>query len=81
MSDGETVIEMIQRVFAGNAHPGGRFLQGSFEGCEPYDEVGPFESVEDWRSLDAGFLDGHFYRRIWWPTCVGSCRRRILCSI
>ena len=59
MSDGETVIEMIQRVFAGNAHPGGRFLQGSFEGCEPYDEVGPFESVEDWRSLDAGFLDGH----------------------
>jgi hypothetical protein len=59
MSDRETVIEMIQRVFSGNAHPGGRFLQGSFEGCEPYDEVGPFESVEDWRSLDAGFLDGH----------------------
>jgi len=59
MSDREAVIEEIQRAFAGNVHPGKRFLQGSFEGCEPYDEVGPFERVEDWRSLDASFLDGH----------------------
>jgi hypothetical protein len=59
MNDREAVIEKIQRAFVGNAHPGKRFLQGSFEGCEPYDEVGPFESVEDWRSLEAGFLDGH----------------------
>ena len=59
MDDREAVIEAIQRAFGGNAHPGGRFLQGSFEGCEPYDEVGPFEKVEDWRSIDAGFLDGH----------------------
>jgi hypothetical protein len=55
----EAVIEKIQSAFAGNEYPGGRFLQGSFEGCEPYEEVGPFEDVEDWRSIDASFLDGH----------------------
>src|SRR3712207_7451765 len=59
MGDREVVIEKIRGAFAGNEHPGGRFLQGSFEGCEPYEEVGPFEKVEDWRSIDAGFLDGH----------------------
>ena len=59
MSDIEDVIEKIQGAFAGNEHPGGRFLQGSFEGCEPYEEVGPFENEKDWRGIDAGFLDGH----------------------
>ncbi len=59
MSDREAVIEEIQSVFAGNEHPGGRFLQGSFEGCEPYEEVGPFEKKEDWEGIDAAFLDGH----------------------
>jgi hypothetical protein len=59
MSDPGVVIEKIQSAFARNAHPGGRFLQGSFEGCEPYEEVGPFENEEDWRHLDAGFLEGH----------------------
>src|SRR5215208_4646574 len=59
MNNNEAVIEEIQRAFAGNEHPGKRFLQGSFEGCEPYEEVGPFEDVEDWRGIGAGFLDGH----------------------
>jgi hypothetical protein len=59
MSERENVIEKIRSAFASNEHPGGRFLQGSFEGCEPYDEVGPFENVMDWRGIDAGFLDGH----------------------
>jgi hypothetical protein len=59
MKDRQGVIEEIQRAFGGNAYPGKRFLQGSFEGCEPYEEVGPFEHEEDWRSIDAGFLDGH----------------------
>ena len=59
MSDPDVVIEKIQSAFASNEHPGGRFLQGSFEGCEPYDEVGPFENVMDWRGIDADFLDGH----------------------
>jgi hypothetical protein len=54
-----TIIEQIEATFAGNEFPGARFLQGSFEGCEPYDEVGPFGKLEDWRGIDAGFLDGH----------------------
>jgi hypothetical protein len=58
MSDRETVIGKIEVAFAGNAFPGARFLQGSFEGCEPYDEVGPFEKLEDWRGIEAAFLDG-----------------------
>ena len=59
MDDTEAVIEKIQSAFAGSEHPGARFLQGSFEGCEPYEEVGPFESRTDWRGIEAGFLDGH----------------------
>jgi hypothetical protein len=59
MGDREVVIGKIRAAFAGNEHPGGRYLQGSFEGCEPYEEVGPFENVEDWRGIDAAFLDGH----------------------
>src|SRR5215208_2243558 len=55
----DTVIEKIETAFAANAFPGARFLQGSFEGCEPYDEVGPFEKLEDWRGIEARFLDGH----------------------
>jgi len=55
----EAVIEKVEATFAGNAFPGARFLQGSFEGCEPYDEVGPFEKLEDWRGIEAVFLDGH----------------------
>ena len=54
-----TIIEKIQTAFAGNEFPGPRFLQGSFEGCEPYDEVGPFGKLEDWSSIGADFLDGH----------------------
>ena len=59
MPTSEAVIEKIEAAFAGNAFPGARFLQGSFEGCEPYDEVGPFETLEDWRGIEADFLDGH----------------------
>jgi hypothetical protein len=43
MSHRETVIQKFEAAFAGNEFPGARLLQGSFEGCEPYDEVGPFE--------------------------------------
>jgi hypothetical protein len=59
MSDRETVTGKIEAAFTGNAFPGARFLQGSFEGCEPYDEVGPFEKLEDWRGIEAAILDGH----------------------
>jgi hypothetical protein len=59
MSYRETVVQKIETAFAANAYPGARFLQGTFEGCEPYEEVGPFEKLEDWRGLEARFLDGH----------------------
>jgi hypothetical protein len=59
MNEKEAVIGKIQRAFAESEHPGERFLQGSFEGCEPYEEVGPFEDRKDWRGIEAGFLDGH----------------------
>jgi hypothetical protein len=59
MSYRETVVQKIEAAFAANAFPGARFLQGSFEGCEPYEEVGPFEELENWRGIEARFLDGH----------------------
>ena len=42
MIDKEIVIEQIREVFDGNVYPGDAFLQGSFEGCEPYEEAGFF---------------------------------------
>jgi hypothetical protein len=59
MSDKEAVIEKIYSAFGSNEYPGEGFLQGSFEGCEPYEEVGPFKSKNDWKSLEADFLDAH----------------------
>jgi hypothetical protein len=59
MSDKDAVIERIRQAFGGNEHPGDQFLQGSFEGCEPYDEVGPFTGKTDWQSVEADFLDAH----------------------
>jgi len=46
-------------AFGNNEYPGDAFLQGSFEGCEPFEEVAPFQGKTDWRSIDPGFLDGH----------------------
>jgi hypothetical protein len=57
MSDKERVIEQIRSAFGGNEYPG--FLQGSFEGSEPAEEVGPFEGKQDWQGIEAGFLDSH----------------------
>lgn len=59
MSDREAVIERIHAAFGSNVFPGEVFLQGSFEGCEPYEEVGPFKGRNDWRGIEAAFLDGH----------------------
>ncbi len=60
MDEKERVIRDIHSAFGANEFPGERFLQGSFEGCEPYDEVGPFEEKKDWRNIDAQFLDIHY---------------------
>jgi hypothetical protein len=59
MYDRDAVITLIHGSFGANEFPGDPFLQGSFEGCEPFDEVGPFRGRSDWRALDAPFLDGH----------------------
>ena len=89
MPTSEAVIEKIEATFAGNAFPGARFLQGSFEGCEPYDEVGPFEKLEDWRGIEAVFLDAHasalsFFSeagfRFFLPAYLISDLRGLLCT-
>ncbi len=59
MGDKEAVIETIRGAFGSNEYPGEGFLQGSFEGCGPWEEVGPFKGMNDWRGIEAGFLDGH----------------------
>lgn len=60
MSDGDTVIARVHEAFGKNEYPGDSYIQGSFEGCEPYDEVGAFKGKHDWTALDAGFLDAHY---------------------
>ncbi len=57
MSEKERVIQQIREAFGRNEFPG--FLQGSFEGREPYDQVQPFESQPDSQSLAPGFLDAY----------------------
>lgn len=60
MSDREAVINQIREAFANVTYPGDDFLQGSFEGSEPYEVVSPFKGKTDWRILDAQFLDAHY---------------------
>jgi hypothetical protein len=59
MKDIKDVIKEIRGAFGNNEYPGDAFLQGSFEGCEPFEEVGPFKGKMDWRAVDPDFLDGH----------------------
>ena len=54
------VIEIVRAAFDPDDHPGDRWLQGSFDGCEPYDEIGAFQGLHDWRTLEAAFLDQHY---------------------
>jgi Family of unknown function (DUF6714) len=56
----EEVIEQIREAFGANPYPGDSFLQGSFQGCEPYEEVGAFVGKTDWSKLDSKMLDGHY---------------------
>jgi Family of unknown function (DUF6714) len=53
------VIEIVEETFGANEFPGDRWLQGTFEGCEPYEEIEPFRG-RDWKSLDPEFLDQHY---------------------
>ena len=53
----DEVAGAIRRAFRDVDFPGDAFLQGSFEGCEPYEEVEPFKGRIDWAALDPAFLD------------------------
>jgi len=59
MNDKQTVIEKIHVAFQGLEFPGEHFLQGSFEGDEPFEEVAPFRTHKDWAAVDASLLDTH----------------------
>lgn len=59
MKDTESVIRVIRDAFGKNEFPGDPSLQGSFDGCEPFEEVGPFQGKTDWTRLEAEFLDAH----------------------
>lgn len=60
MTSKKAIIRQIREAFGGNEYPGDAFLQGSFEGCEPYDEVSPFRGREDWSAITPAFLDCHY---------------------
>jgi len=53
------VLAAIAEGFRATPYPGDAYIQGSSEGCEPFEEVQPFGG-KDWRELDAAFLDAHY---------------------
>lgn len=55
----ETIIKEIREAFSENEYPGDAYLQDSFDGCEPYDEVNPFKGKQVWSSIESDFLDAH----------------------
>ena len=59
MNDKQTVIEKIRIAFQGLEFPGENFLQGSFEGEEPFDEIAPFRDYNDWSTVGPSLLDTH----------------------
>lgn len=60
MNDKEAVIKAIREAFGANEYPGDYFLQGSFEGEEPYQEIEPFKGKFDWQTIPAALLDTHY---------------------
>jgi hypothetical protein len=55
----EAVIRSVIAAFENNSYPGDDYLLGSRQGCEPYDEVLPFQGKIKWQELTAEFLDQH----------------------
>jgi hypothetical protein len=56
----EQIIGLVLEAFGPNTYPGDAFLQGSHDGCEPYEEISTFFGRTDWRRLDPAFLDAHY---------------------
>lgn len=59
MSGKEHAVQRIVAAFEHNTYPGDNFLLGSRQGCEPADEVLPFQGKQNWQELDPEFLDQH----------------------
>ena len=59
MSDKEFVIREIQAAFIKDGYPGDNYLQGSYEGSEPFEEVEPFKGQQDWTNIPPKVLDSH----------------------
>ena len=59
MSSKDRVIGHILSAFGDNEYPGDQYLQGSVEGCEPFEEVVPFQGRVHWQRIEPEFLDGH----------------------
>jgi hypothetical protein len=59
MIDKMTVIEKIFAAFRANEYPGDHFLQGSWEGSEPFEEIEPFKGKQKWKEIEPDFLDRH----------------------
>lgn len=56
----DDVLAAIETGFARTPHPGARFLQGSFDGCEPEEAVAPFRAFADWRRVPSDLLDAQY---------------------
>lgn len=59
-SPADRMVDTIRGAFGATPYPGDAFLQGSFDGCEPYDEIGHFKGKADWTALEPGFLDARY---------------------
>jgi hypothetical protein len=57
MSMNDSLIAMIQQAFADVEYPGDWCLRGSNEGEEPFLLEREFAGKDDWRTLDAAFID------------------------
>lgn len=53
------VIQYIRFAFGENEYPGDPYLQGSFDGEEPFEAIKPFIGQEEWQALSSDFLDRH----------------------
>lgn len=60
MSQRDVVLRKIRNAFSRVEYPGDDFLQGSEEGCEPFEEISAFIGKTDWNSLEPTFLDAHY---------------------
>ena len=57
MGPTDDLKDRIRSAFAAAAYPGDDDLKGGNEGVEPFKLEEEFKGLDDWRSLDAPFLD------------------------